>query len=509
VFEDAYVDSSIFLLEALPDGSLDFDRVDTDVDVINYDRKARINAVESDEADIQTVDYARWFSNTLDPDSEYSFPSYLGNRELEIQERTLRESIQLSNLADIQRGITPFNLTEENDSDRAVALDGDLRRYRYAFSGEKYVEYHEGIAEYKPKRYFTGERLILRELISRQFRIQFAYTDEDFITNKSYQSVLIDSDKYSIWYVLAVLNSKLLSFFHIRQSAVALRDDFPKIVLAETRSLPVKEIKFGGPSLSLSDELGIESLSIDSDSGIVHIRDGDELEIAPNKPTHDLLSYLAIWLTELKDSVGDLNISIHDHFGAYEDGQSLSDIGFSQPPENVASSILNQTTEEKPNLRIGQAEVVRESSSTVEIRLTARYKPNDEAAYETDQWGYTETEPRPALRITDLSDREANLIEAFVPVAVDEGDGFANLRKNATKTNSLVDRLHGLTLPSINDVSGGLESYLETKNRADELNEKIEKTDRFINDIIYELYELNEKEIELVEEAIDDDITQI
>ncbi len=511
VFEDAYVDSSIFLLKAILNCSLDFDGVETDLKVVNYDRKANINAVESKKADIQTVDYTRWFSNTLDPDNEYSFPSYLGNQELEIQERTLRESIPLSDLADIQRGITPFNLTEEEKgSDHAVALDGDLRRYRYAFSGKKYVEYHEDIAEYKPERYFRGERLILRELISRQFRIQFAYTNEDFITNKSYQSILVNSDEYSVGYILAVLNSKLLSFFHIRRSAVALRDDFPKIVLAETRSLPVRKLQFKGPGLSLSNELDIDNISIDSDNGMVRIPDdGDTLEIAPNKSTHDLLSDLAMWQTELKDSIGDLNISLHDHLGTYDDGQSLSKIGLSQPPENVANSILNQTTGEKPNLRIGKAKVIRESPSTVEICLTARYKPNDETAYETDQWGYTETEPLSALRITDISEREADLIEAFVPIAVDEGDGFANLRKTATKTTSLVGRLRGLILPSISDVTDGLESYLETKNRADELNAKIEKADNFIDEIVYGLYDLTEREIELVEEAVDDDVTQI
>jgi len=89
----------------------------------------------------------------------------------------------------------------------------------------------------------------------------------------------------------------------------------------------------------------------------------------------------------------------------------------------------------------------RESQSTVEIRLTARYKPDDEDEHETDQWGYTETDPLPALRVTDLTKDEADLIEAFVPVAVDEAGGFAGFRETATKTNSLVDRLRKLTLP--------------------------------------------------------------
>jgi len=140
-------------------------------------------------------------------------------------------------------------------------------------------------------------------------------------------------------------------------------------------------------------------------------------------------------------------MSVLDYFGSYSENSLISEIGLTQPPEGSADSILQQTTEEKPNLRVGEASVKRESQNTVEIRLTARYKPDDEDAYETDQWGYTETDPLPALRITDLTKTEADLIEAFVPVAVNEADGFAEFQDYATKTNSLVDRLRGSRSP--------------------------------------------------------------
>ena len=125
-----------------------------------------------------------------------------------------------------------------------------------------------------------------------------------------------------------------------------------------------------------------------------------------------------------------------------------------------------------------------------------------ENAPETDQWGYTETEPLAALEITDLGEREADLIEHFVPVAVEEAGGFAGFRETATKTNSLVDRLRKLTLPAVDDVREGLASYIETKARADELEAKIERTDDLIDEIVYELYGLTDEEIEIVEEAV-------
>ncbi|SHH03675.1 Eco57I restriction-modification methylase domain-containing protein [Halobaculum gomorrense] len=197
-----------------------------------------------------------------------------------------------------------------------------------------------------------------------------------------------------------------------------------------------------------------------------------------------------------------LNQNLVDHLGTYGEGFKVAEFGLTQPPENAADSILQETTEQKPNLRVGHAEVIREADTTVEVRLTARYKPDDEDAHETDQWGYTETDPLPAMRITDLTETEADLIEAFVPVAVDEAGGFAGFRETATKTNSLVDRLRGLTLPVVEDVRDGLESYIETQERAEELEEQIERTDELIDEIVYELYGLTDEEIEIVEEAV-------
>lgn len=87
-------------------------------------------------------------------------------------------------------------------------------------------------------------------------------------------------------------------------------------------------------------------------------------------------------------------------------------------------------------------------------------------------------------------------------MAVEEAGGFAGFRETATKTNSLVDRLRKLTLPRVADVEAGLESYVETNSRAEELEAKIERTDALIDEIVYELYGLTDDEIEIVEEAV-------
>ncbi|MFY4816311.1 Eco57I restriction-modification methylase domain-containing protein, partial [Haloarcula sp. AONF1] len=240
-----------------------------------------------------------------------------------------------------------------------------------------------------------------------------------------------------------------------------------------------------------------------SDRGRIEFRGQylKHLPIAPNlseaaAETGEGLQELAEGITNLKNRRESLNLDLLDYLGNYEDGPGLPDVGLFQPSE---SNILDATTAEYEKLRVGDVRTERDGTS-VTISATARYKPEDEDAHETDTYGYTETEYHEAFTLVDCSEAEAALVAAFVPVAVD--DEIAGFRENATKTNSLVDRLKAITLPDPDDVADDLDRYVETKKRADELDAKIAETDRLIDEIVYDLYDLTEEEIEIVEEAV-------
>ena len=65
------------------------------------------------------------------------------------------------------------------------------------------------------------------------------------------------------------------------------------------------------------------------------------------------------------------------------------------------------------------------------------------------------------------------------------------------------DRLKAIEWPAVDDVADDLENYLRTIERAEELDDKITKTDDLIDEIVSELYGLTDEEIEIVEEAVD------
>ncbi|MDL0134873.1 Eco57I restriction-modification methylase domain-containing protein [Halobacterium salinarum] len=207
-----------------------------------------------------------------------------------------------------------------------------------------------------------------------------------------------------------------------------------------------------------------------------------------------------------------LNLNLFDYLGIPSNelpdskaGETLGDL--EMPAAGVADTPLSKTTEEYEGLRIESVSFAEYGGRLV-LAADISYKVEDDDPRETDRWdrlAESEFETYEAMTFVNLSKIEEMLMREFVPIAVEEADGFAGFRQDATKTNSLLDRLKDLTLPDIAEVQTGLEQYIEVRERADDLNEKIEKADLLIDEIVYDLYGLTDEEIKIVESAVQDD----
>jgi hypothetical protein len=62
------------------------------------------------------------------------------------------------------------------------------------------------------------------------------------------QSFILTDKRYDLHYLLGLLNSKLLSWYFLAVNSVGRRDDFPKIVLTQSRNLPFASINFDDPA---------------------------------------------------------------------------------------------------------------------------------------------------------------------------------------------------------------------------------------------------------------------
>ena len=250
IFADAWVDTTIFVATKRTTPT-EWPRNSAHTSFLRtFPKRHAISSVAEFGNDLQTTDFAEWFANGDD-----TYLTYADSRATALIRGIEKRCAPFSDYADIQRGVTPFHLTETPTHKTSLpAFNGTVRRYSLEEGEPRFVRFDNTLAEPKPARYFQGPRLLIRELISRQFQVQAVLAREDFVTNKSMQSVLQRPDGPSLSFLLGCFNSRLLSWLFLQKSNIAQRDDFPKIVLKETRSLPFPRIDLSNPSSRASHD---------------------------------------------------------------------------------------------------------------------------------------------------------------------------------------------------------------------------------------------------------------
>ena len=126
---------------------------------------------------------------------------------------------------------------------------------RYGIDWEnEYVSYGPWLAEPRDKKYFLGEKILIRQIPGKTHLI-CGYTKEDFVIDQSAYSLKhITDSSISYKYALTLLNSKLI-FWFFRNENNEFDDLFPKIKSGEIKNLPLFNCSFEQqePCISKSD----------------------------------------------------------------------------------------------------------------------------------------------------------------------------------------------------------------------------------------------------------------
>lgn len=106
---------------------------------------------------------------------------------------------------------------------------------------------------------FNGNKIIIREITGIHPRSIIAtYTDKFYLFNRSNIGVLEKTEaKTSLKYILAILNSKLMSYYFITNTPKSIRQIFPKLILQDLREFPFKHVSYNiqQPFIILVDQI--------------------------------------------------------------------------------------------------------------------------------------------------------------------------------------------------------------------------------------------------------------
>ena len=117
----------------------------------------------------------------------------------------------------------------------------DITPYSVKWNGKEYIDYCKGIANPREPKFFIGERLLIREITNP--KIYVGYTAEESYNDPSIIIILKNKQgEIDVKVLLAILNSKLATFYHFNTSPKATKGLFPKILVDDVKNFPLPTV---------------------------------------------------------------------------------------------------------------------------------------------------------------------------------------------------------------------------------------------------------------------------
>lgn len=223
--------------------------------VIVYKGFERINEISEYNSDMNfLIDSSEWLDN-----DESVFRINISSEEKEILRKCEIGSINLNECSDFCLGLTPYDKykghsqeqiknrvfhssIQEDSSFKKLLAGNDIRRYDVKWGGTEWISYGEWLGAPREKRFFTEKRILVKQIIDwSDKRIWAAYTELELYNTQNAFNI-IPNENYLPEYLLALINSKLLSFYHRKQFLEEFKDRFQKILIKEAKMLPIKII---------------------------------------------------------------------------------------------------------------------------------------------------------------------------------------------------------------------------------------------------------------------------
>ena len=195
---------------------------------------------------------------------------------IKLLSRIEEETKPLINICDFSLGLTPYDKykghtksqieervfhakTKKNVTFKPLLSGENIVRYGVFYNGKEYISYGDWLGAPREQRFFTKPRIVIRQIISgKPPRIYAGYTEEEFYNAQiAFNLILKDETKFSLKYLLSILNSKLMNFYHREKYLDPSKNLFQKILIVNAKKFPMKIISLEKqqPIIKLVDKM--------------------------------------------------------------------------------------------------------------------------------------------------------------------------------------------------------------------------------------------------------------
>ncbi len=244
VFEDATVETIIFQFQKNSN-------INT-LEAIVYNKNEKITFV--DNSRIKIFEKSIWKKN-----EDCNFNIFISKSEQSLLSKIEKNNKTLDEYADFCLGITPydkyrghssetiknreFHSIDKLDASYKPLITGEnITRYTVSNEIKEYIKYGEWLGAARNEKFFKEERILVRQIVSgNPPRIYAGYTNEELYFTQIGFGII--SKTLQTKFLLCLINSSLLNFYHKFRFLDLEKELFQKILIANCKNLPIKYSK--------------------------------------------------------------------------------------------------------------------------------------------------------------------------------------------------------------------------------------------------------------------------
>jgi len=301
-------------------------------------------------------------------DALCKFNIFKDNVESNLLNLIEKDKTELINEVNFSLGITPydkakghtkqqienrvFHSTQKESNEYVPLIAGkNIRRYNVELKFDEYLKYGTWLGASRDSRFFTEPKIIVRQILDgSNLSIIAAYSEEKiYFTQIGFSIIAKEKSQLSLKYILALLNSRTISFYHKFKYLDTEKNIFPKILIANCKKFPIPNIepKSQSPFVNIIDYILLQK-KLQSDSTFFErIIDAMVYELyfpeIIKAGGAEILKYLGN-LPELKDGQDEQNLKTVEKLQ-----KELSD-----PKHRISSTLLKLLTIEEINIIEGR-----------------------------------------------------------------------------------------------------------------------------------------------------------
>jgi hypothetical protein len=194
---------------------------------------------------------------------DFQFQIYQKEEIADIISRIQTTCAKAITYLDVMQGIVPYSIenhTKEIIEKRAfhsprkisneygMWIQGRaISRFCLTTSEAEYLHYGPWLHRPRQSRYFEGPRILVQEITGgHPSRIAACYCDFVLYHDPGIISCLNKSN-FNIYFLLGIINSKFISWYHRNSSPKGTRHAFPKVLIGDIRNFPLPNMQSARP----------------------------------------------------------------------------------------------------------------------------------------------------------------------------------------------------------------------------------------------------------------------